>query len=336
MYKKQSISDQAIIECLNTNYGIKTAHLHHLALGADIHASVYKAQTHDQVSYFIKIKHGSDYDISTIIQTLLHESGIKHVIPSIKTHHGSTKQPINNSILVVYPFIEGTDGFQHSLTNDQWITLGKTLKRIHTLHIPLLIKDMIQQETYSPKWQQAVRSLYSAIDTEHVVHDTIGVQLATFMKQQRATIKCLVDRAEQLGQKIQKLSPEFVLCHADIHGGNVLISNDGSLYIVDWDQPIMAPKERDLMFIGAGIANAWNDPREEALFYTGYGSIQIHQDTLAYYRYNRIIEDIAEYGHNLLLTPDGGHDREMMYKQCMDMFEPRGVVEIALKTDTEL
>lgn len=33
--------------------------------------------------------------------------------------------------------------------------------------------------------------------------------------------------------------------------GNVLISKNGSIYIVDWDQPVMAPKELDLMFIGA-------------------------------------------------------------------------------------
>lgn len=32
--------------------------------------------------------------------------------------------------------------------------------------------------------------------------------------------------------------------------------------IVDWDEPIMAPKERDLMFIGGGVANVWNDPSE--------------------------------------------------------------------------
>ena len=47
------------------------------------------------------------------------------------------------------------------------------------------------------------------------------------------------------------------MCHKDIHGGNILIRTDGQppvLYILDWDDPILAPKERDLMFIGGGIA----------------------------------------------------------------------------------
>src|SRR5205085_10126041 len=135
--------------------------------------------------------------------------------------------------------------------------------------------------------------------------------------------------AEQLGQKIQKHQTEFVLCHSDIHAGNVLIANDGTLYIVDWDQPIMAPKERDLMFIGGGVANVWNNPREEEFFYQGYGKTEIHKDILAYYRHERIVEDIAIYSQQLLFTADGGRDREIMYTHFIDMYESNGVVDIA-------
>ena len=95
----------------------------------------------------------------------------------------------------------------------------------------------------------------------------------------------------------------------------------------------MAPKERDLMFIGGGVANVWNNPREEELFYKGYGKTEINRAILAYYRHERIVEDIALYSQQLLLTTDGGKDREVMYKQFIDMFEPQGVVDIAFKTD---
>ena len=148
-----------------------------------------------------------------------------------------------------------------------------------------------------------------------------------------AAIHRLVDRAEQLGQKIQEQSPKFVLCHSDIHGGNVLIDENDTIYIVDWDDPIMAPKERDLMFIGGGVANVWNNPHEEEFFYKGYGKTEINRTILAYYRHERIVEDIALYGQELLLTTAGGEDRPEMYKQFIAMFEPRGVVDIAFKTD---
>lgn len=72
------------------------------------------------------------------------------------------------------------------------------------------------------------------------------------MREHRATIRRLADRAEALGQKVQEKSSEFVLCHSNIHSGNVMINEYDSLFIVDWDDLIMAPKERDLMFIGGG------------------------------------------------------------------------------------
>ncbi|HXH54433.1 MAG TPA: phosphotransferase [Gammaproteobacteria bacterium] len=142
----------------------------------------------------------------------------------------------------------------------------------------------------------------------------------------------LVDRSEHLGQKIQKQSPEFILCHSDLHGGNVLMDRNSTIYIVDWGEPIMAPKERDLMFIGGGVANVWNKPHEEEFFYKGYGKAEINMAIMAYYRYVRIVEDIALYGQQLLLTTIDGQDRIASYKQFVDQFEPHGVVDIAFKT----
>ncbi len=336
MIEKQSLSDQRIIDCLNTEYGIKVATLTFIPLGADMDASVYKAQTHDQSSYFVKLRRGHYHDIGAIIQLLLHDAGIPQIIAPIKTNHDQPTHHIDDFTLIVYPFIEGQDGFSRNLTNDQWVTFGKALRQVHEFDLPPLIKNQIKQEVYLLKWQEAVRSIYIHIEKAEQTTDEIAVKLLTFMKEHRETIQRLVDRAEQLREIIHRQSPKFVLCHSDMHGGNVLMANNGAIYIVDWDQPIMAPKERDLMFIGGGIANVWNNPHEEELFYKGYGKIEINRVILSYYRHERIVEDIALYCQNLLLTMDGGKDRPEMYKQFLDMFEPQGVVDIAFKTDTDL
>lgn len=129
---------------------------------------------------------------------------------------------------------------------------------------------------------------------------------------------------------------QFVLCHSDLHAGNVFIDKNGAIYIVDWDSPIIAPKERDLMFIGGGVANVWNKPHEKELFYKGYGKTEVNMALLAYYRHERIVEDIALYGQQLLLTMVGGQDRIKWYNQFIAQFEPQDVVEIAFKTDEDL
>ncbi len=76
----------------------------------------------------------------------------------------------------------------------------------------------------------------------------------------------------------------------------------------------MAPKERDLMFIGGGVANVWNKPHEEKYFYKGYGSIEINIAILAYYRHERIVEDIALIGQQPLLTSIDDKTRIESYK----------------------
>ncbi len=330
---KQTLSDQRIIDCLNANYGIKVARLTFLPLGADLNASVYKAETHDQSSYFIKLKRGHHHDISATIIALLHDAGIQQIIPPIKTKHGQPIQHIDDFTLIVSPFVEGKDGFSRDLTDEQWMTLGAVMKQIHKIDVPPSIQRMIRREDYASKWREAVRSLYVHIKSE-LSGDEIALKLIAFMKKNSVTIHRLVDRAEQLGKQIQEQLPEFVLCHSDIHGGNVLMDGNDIIYMVDWDDPIMAPKERDLMFIGGGVANIWNRPHEEKYFYKGYGKTEINRTILAYYRHERIVEDIALYGQQLLLTSVG--NRIESYKHFIAQFEPQGVVDIAFETDESL
>jgi len=335
MIEKQSISDHSIINCLNADYGIEVAALTFLPLGADMNASVYKAQAPDLTSYFVKVKRGHHHDISVAIAELLHDAGIQQIIPPIKTLHGRPSQRVEDFTLLVYPFVEGKDGFSRDLTDAQWIQLGAALRQVHEIEVPPSLQNKIRREIYSSKWREAVRSLDVPIESEPI-GDEIALKFLKFMKENRAAIRRLVDRAEELGQKLQKQSPPFVLCHSDIHGGNVLLDGNDAIYIVDWDEPIMAPKERDLMFIGGGVGNVWNKPPEEWLFYQGYGETEVNMPILAYYRHERIVEDIAFFGQALLLTTAGGKDRAEMYKQFMDMFAPRGVVDVAFKTDERL
>lgn len=330
----QPLTDQDIINCLKNNYAIDVTVLTILPIGADANARIYKAETHDKKSYFIKLKY-SQHHIGATITTLLHDAGVREIIFPIKDHHGQLIKHINNFTLSVFPFVKGQDGFSRNLTDKKWVSFGKVMKKIHTIDVPPSIKPLIRREDYSSKDRAAVQSLYNYIESENPA-DEIAANFMRFMKQQAAVIHRFIARAEELAQKIQNQSPEFVLCHADIHGGNVLIDDHDNIYIVDWDDPIMAPKERDLMFIGGGVANVWNKAHEENLFYEGYGKTEINQTILAYYRYERIIEDIAEFGQQLLLATSHDHNRAESYQQFIAQFEPNGVVAIALKTDENI
>jgi spectinomycin phosphotransferase len=167
---------------------------------------------------------------------------------------------------------------------------------------------------------------------ENSFPDPAAAKLAAFMRSRQAEISRLIERAEELAIEVQSQPPELVLCHTDIHRANMLVSKNNDFYIVDWDAPLLAPKERDLMFIGGGIDYLWKSKRDEALFYEGYGKTKIDFARLAYYRYERVIEDLVAYGEQLLLTEEGGADREQAYERFTGNFEPGETIEIADST----
>jgi spectinomycin phosphotransferase len=161
--------------------------------------------------------------------------------------------------------------------------------------------------------------------------DDAAIALHAFLRERRAAILNLVAQAEQLANVVQQLPQELVLCHADIHVGNVLIGASGEFYVVDWDTVTLAPKERDLMFIGGGIAGVSKEPREAELFYSGYGPCTIDTRLLAYYRFERIVQDIAAYSMQVLASTDG-EERAGFLREVASQFDPGNVVEIAWRT----
>ena len=88
------------------------------------------------------------------------------------------------------------------------------------------------------------------------------------------------------------------------------------------------------MFIGAGIWNSGYTPdEEESLFYKGYGQANINQDALCYYRFSRILQDIAEYCEYIFLSDEGGDDRMQVLEYLKPNFLPNGTIERAYHAD---
>ncbi|HAT1869146.1 TPA: aminoglycoside O-phosphotransferase APH(9)-Ia [Legionella pneumophila] len=328
---RNNIPDQQLIELLKVYYGIDIHAVQLIVGGADMNAFGYKADSESN-SYFVKLKYGHHDEINLSIIRLLHDSGIKEIIFPIYTRDAKLFQQIDHFKIIVYPFIDAPNGFTQNLTEKQWQQLGKVLRQIHETSVPAAIQQRLRKETYSPKWREIVRSFYSKIGFDDS-DDQITADFKSFFNQNIDSIHRLVDSSEELYKKIQPDLDKYVLCHSDVHAGNVLVVNEESIYIIDWDEPMLAPKERDLMFIGGGIGNVWNKHHENNYFYEGYGKINVDKIILSYYRHERIVEDIAVYGQDLLSSDQNDESRLESFKHFKSMFDPNNVVEIALSSD---
>jgi spectinomycin phosphotransferase len=315
---------------LQDEYEIRANELHFRPSG-DINAAAYRVTTDNGVTHFLKLRKGFD-EIAVTVPIFLKSQGIEAIIVPCETKSKRHWVDFGEYKVILYPFVEGKDGFQIELSDAHRQILGAELKKIHTTKIASELKSLIPRETYSPRWREIIRSLQVQAE-KNFFHDSIMARLAEFIESKRDEITRLVERAEQLSLELQSQPSEFVLCHTDIHGRNILIGDNDKLYIVDWDAPLLAPKERDLMFIGGGIDEIWKTKREEAVFYDGYGKTEINLSALAYYRYERIIQDVADYGEQVLLSEKDIAEREQFYKYFTINFVPGTRLEIARKTD---
>jgi spectinomycin phosphotransferase len=333
MLEKPELEDEKIIACLREEYGLISDQVTFLPLGADQNTAVYRVVGLDGKAYFVKLRRNNFDEMSVTIPKLLNEQGIKQIIPALESRSGNLWVGLDAYRLILYPFIEGQDGYQVKFSERQWHDFGKGLKCIHTTALPKALRARLNQETYSPKWRDiTLEFLEQAYNG--VFNDPLAMRTEAFLNVRRDVVLELVRRAERLARLLQAKSPELVLCHSDVHAGNILIDGAGEVYIVDWDNPILAPKERDLMFIGNAQGFIGNNPEEEErLFYRGYGQAQIDSEALAYYRYERIIEDIAAFCEQIFLSSEGYEDREQGFRFLRSNFLPGNTIDLAFRTD---
>lgn len=154
------------------------------------------------------------------------------------------------------------------------------------------------------------------------------------MEKNNEKIQTLIERTESLGKRLRHTNLEFVLCHADIHTANILITQKQNIFIVDWDDTLLAPKERDLMFV---LGENSVETREEQLFFKGYGNAKINPLVLAYYGYEWCVQEIGDFGERVFLTKNTGENtKKDSVEAFMKLFSQGDVVESAFNASVEI
>ena len=332
MLEKPALPDESLCACLREEFGLAVDTIEFLPLGADRNTAVYRAIAGGK-TYFVKLRHGSFNELSVRLPQFLGQNRVPHVMLPIPGRNEQPWTELDSYKVIVYPFIEGHDGYQVGLTDQQWIAFGNMLRRVHNLELTPDLRSRIRREAFSDRWRRRLRECLALVESRSFA-DPVARELAEFIRPRRAEILDLLERAGSLARSLHERPPEFVLCHADVHAGNLLITESGDFYLVDWDEAILAPRERDLMSIGAALFGSWRSPaEEEALFYRGYGSIQVDRQSLAYYRYERIIDDLAVECELILLCGEGGADRARELEFFKSNFEPGNTIELAYQSD---
>jgi len=328
MLDQPTIPEPFILTALRTAFALPVESLHFLPLGADTNTAVYRAAADNGAAYFVKLRLADFHEASLTIPRYLYDQGLHQIIPPIATLTGQLWTPLGDYRLTVYPFVVGQSGYEYGMTAAHWHAFGATLRQLHDTPFPAELTCAISREDFTPIWPARMQVMLRQL--AHVATaEPVTPALRIFLESKMAAVVDLIATVDRLAAVLRAAPPPFVLCHGDCHGWNLLIDDQEQLFIVDWDTLILAPKERDLMFIGGGHGESgYSAAEEETLFDQGYGQTTVNHTARAYYRFARALEDIVLFGEQILTT-DAGKDRQQALVYLQSNFLPESTLDRA-------
>lgn len=315
----------SIIRCIRDHYDLHVASIRFLPIGHDLRAFVYQVMANDGESWFLKIHSGPVNKAALEIPRALTDLGIDNILAPIPTRTGDLRCQLDpDHTVVLYPFIHGHNAMSAGLTHDQVREFGATLRAVHDSGLEQRFRSLLRVEDFTLPSAALVRDML-ALTTDSTFGSPAAARLATFLQDNAVRIRDVLARAEEIGRSLQSRPFERILCHSDIHAANILVGDDGQIWLIDWDGPLLAPRERDLFFvIGSRIARPMTQ-HEETIFFEGYGPTKIDETVIIYARYERIIEDIGEFARSVFLDPRLGEEmKEKETDLAMSFFVPGG------------
>lgn len=329
------LADAALRAALETHYGLSIGALTFLPIGNDLASFVYRVDAEDRTSYFLKARTGAGFsELSLAIPRLCYEQGIPHIVAPLLTTTGELWVDLGEYAVSLYPFLDARTAASAGLSPAHWRALGATLQLIHTVSLPSKLRETVRHETFVPSRRQVLT------DAESLIADAVDPfqrELGAFWRARQAEIRQVIDRADALGDQLRRAPLPQVLCHADLHTWNLLLDTTQQMWIVDWDETVLAPKERDLMFVSGGIGRGLVSVHETTCFLAGYGDPAIDRRALTYYRYAWAVQDMGAAAEQIFFSPDvSAETRDDAVRAFIDLFAAGNIVDIARESDIDL
>lgn len=228
-------------------------------------------------------------------QALYYEFGITQMPPPpLRGTTGAYINMLHDWTAVLVKYIEGTPAYQTALDETHQRLLGTLVARLH--RCKLHPRERPQPEDFSPRLAPMLRRILDEVQFStrkyapfhlkllgilHKLAEPLAQKLAEFV------------RLQKLLQHDAGLHADFVLCHGNPSPGNVIITPDNNVFLINWDAPVFAPRERDLYFL-------LDKPAVMLAYQNGVGDYNLRQEVLNFYQLAWDLGEIVDYGTRIL------------------------------------
>ena len=302
MREPPKIPEERLRAFLQDQYDLVPVALEFLPRGKDFHAGVYRVVSEQGTPYLLKVTSRPLYEPSCLVPGYLRDQGIESVVAPIPTKNTTLWSKLGEWTVIVYPWISG-DTSLTGMTNELWKEVGAIFKRIHQVRLEPEGSFSLRKETFDPTgYIQWIRDF----EAHHLHVGDGGSNSANAVRAEwiarQPMIHTVVTSLEKLAEALKVRAFSYVICHADLHPANLIRDQHGHVFVIDWDEVMLAPKERDFIFVREPQANS---------FWEGYGQKDIDWIALTYYCWERVVQDLIECARDVCFRDDLGEVTKM-------------------------
>jgi spectinomycin phosphotransferase len=268
----------------------------------------YRVDTTIGRSYFLKMYRGQAFPawIASLTYHLCHQEGIEGISAPVPDRSGEMLVTLGGYPAELFDFISGQTLWQSAPSKEILFRLGQLIGRIHSCKADR--RDCLRVEQFDIPGMEAYDRVVQAVRRKRA-HSEAASTAVKLLRPVLSQLEELRDGILLYREKARKVAIDPCINHGDPTPGNILITSDGKLTLIDWDDMILAPPERDLVFWEQD--HVFFDGISSAPVLEGYrsvtGKFELNPDLTGFYHRLWTLSEIAEYGQRLLFEE---HDLE--------------------------
>ena len=275
---------------IRTHYGLEPTSIRPAERGYT--AETWVVETAGE-TFFAKLIPISRYSANIVAalpaQKELHDGGFRQMSYPIPTRDGTLSATLDGHILVLNNFIDAAWTFDYPF--EPFVEL---IERLHEA----VISSPLEPETFEDPTLPTFEPQLDAL-VEGRVSNASQVELQREVAAIRADVLADLGRYRRLIAGLQSAeSPPMLITHHDAPG-NVLKDDAGRIYLVDWDDVMLAPRERDTWF---HLTTAEDRARFLPLYRRTFPDYEVDERIYAYYMLARYFEDIEGHIERVMST----------------------------------
>lgn len=272
-------------------------------------------------TYFVNTDHGKFF--CKVIDKKLFIPAVIKSLPTLKEIHYLGLDRINfpiptvtnelfaihdGSLVVLFNYIDAPQSYEYDNAE-----LGKLLAEIHKLSQK--VKAETQNETFMFKHADIFEERLASL----AQLESIGVaeqSASKLLQRSYDNLITLYKIFQNLALTCQKNCWQMVLTHGDVPG-NILVKSPDDFYIVDWDDILLAPAERDLWFL---------IDKDDFLegYKIGRNDFVVNEVAAQYYLLSRYFNDLVEYWAEIFGESGEAHKESNFNEMKRELFEEDG------------